>query len=234
MRPKHRSTLKIHKRRGLTMMSTQCRNPPHIGHSGPPAHANTLFRSLRRVFLIPCKLRNLRAIVRVQIEDALPSRSRVWKQDWGFYKRCVFKEERIECFQVNLPRASSSSSLSLSLSLSLSGGMPTVLCSRLIDCCWFVKFFPFLLRWKSRPGNSSFIHASSSALHSQMRAFYRHETRALAAQTANERLRGSTPSFHNEIGFKSIAQSSDHSMHTFHGWYFMTRERRELDVLCRY
>ncbi len=65
------------------------------------------------------------------------------------YKRCVFKEERVECFQVNLPCASSSSS-------SLSQGE----CRRFYvpgssTCCWFVKFFPFLRRWKSRAGNTS-------------------------------------------------------------------------------
>lgn len=52
----------------------------------------------------------------------------------------------------------------------------------------------------------AFIHAPS-ALRSQMRAFYRHEARALAARTANERHRGSVLPFHNEIGCKSIAQS---------------------------
>ncbi len=52
----------------------------------------------------------------------------------------------------------------------------------------------------------AFIHAPS-ALRSQMRAFYRHEARALAARTTNERYRGSALPFHYEIGCKSIAQS---------------------------
>lgn len=52
----------------------------------------------------------------------------------------------------------------------------------------------------------AFIHAPP-ALRSQMRAFYRHEARALAARTANERHRGSALPFHNEIGCMSIAQS---------------------------
>ncbi len=148
MMPKHRSTLKIHKRRGLTMVSDQCRNPAHIGHSVPPAQVNTLFLSLRRVFLIPCEVRNLRAIVRVQLTlwDALPCRSRVWRlTNAAFSRRSESNVFRWTCRARRVPPP-------------LSRGECRwfyVPGSSTCCCCWFVKFFPFLRRWKSRAGNTS-------------------------------------------------------------------------------
>lgn len=80
----------------------------------------------------------------------------------------------------------------------------------------------------------AFIHAPS-ALRSQMRAFYRHEARALAARTANEKHRGSALPFHNEIGCKSIAQSCNKvivpciyvSWMIFHDSGYRGRDERE-------
>lgn len=145
MMPKHRSTLKIHKRRGLTMMSDRCRNPAHII---PPAQVNTLFLSLRHVFLIPSAVRNPRAIVRMLHRPVLPSQSRSRLTNTGFSRRSESSVFRWTC---RLPPPL--------FSLSLFPLFMCVLeCRRfyvLIDCCRCVEFFPFLRRWKSRAGNSS-------------------------------------------------------------------------------
>lgn len=150
MMPKHRSTLKIHSRRGPIMVSIQWRNPAHMGHSVPPAQVNTLLLFLRRVFLIPCGAGNLRAIVEVQVHAEGWSRAKVF-EDCGwralcFWRRSEWNVLRWTCRERRVPPPPSPSPLE---------------CRRfyvpgLMDCCcWFVKFFPFLRRWKSRAGNTS-------------------------------------------------------------------------------
>lgn len=178
--PKHRSTLKIHSRRGPVMVSIQWRNPAHIqGRSVPPAQVNTL----RRVFLIPCGVGNMRAIVEVQVHVEGRSRPKVF-EDCGwralcFWRRSKWNVLRWTCRKRRVPPPPS-----------------PLECRRfyvagLMDCCcWFVKFFPFLRRWKSRAGNTSssprpfgFTLADESALQAWNACFRSTDCKCEACRT---------------------------------------------------
>lgn len=199
MMPKQRSTLKIHSRGGPVMVSIQCGDPAHMRPSVPPAQVNTLLLLLRRVFLIPCGVGNPRAIVEVQVHAEGWSRAKAF-EDCGsralcFWRRSEWNVLRWTCRERRVPPPPPPSPSPLECQRFYVPG--------LIDCCcWRVKFFPFLCRWKSRAGNTS-PHPRPFGFTWEHFTGVRHVLSPHRLQMRG--MRDQPFPFHAENGFRSIA-----------------------------